>query len=333
METSQVEEHIMQNEGEETKRCTNCSRGPQPLSVFTKDGRVLNRCLKCREKDSKRSKRPDVREKKYAAHKISKPWVRYRERLREKDERGFLDHNNKVAKQWRDANREHIREWHRHNLNVNYRANMESAKKKGIPMELSEDDYKVLMQNPCTYCGFLDEDKKFGGVDRLDSSKGYTKENSVSCCKTCNFMKTCLDPVTFIDRARHIANATQMPNAWPKTKKTTYMKHKKSAEQRNIPCDLTSDEHETLVNSQCYYCHVDAAGGIDRLDSKLGYNVENCAACCTECNYFKKTMSPEQLMDQCMRIAAFWSSRDQSYHDKFGYVPRNTKSVTQRTKF
>ena len=213
---------------------------------------------------------------------------------------------------------------------------MYSAKKKGIRMELSEEEYKELMQQPCTYCGFLDEKKGFGGVDRMDSSKGYTKENCVSCCKKCNFMKTCLDPVTFIDRARHLANITQKPNAWPKTKITSYVQHKNSAENRKISCDLTIDDHDALVTSQCSYCRINNAGGIDRKDSKLGYSVENCVACCAECNYFKKTMTPEQLIDQCNRIASFWesgSSSDQSYQDIFGEIPRNNKSLSRRTTY
>ena len=333
-EVEEVEEEEAEEAEEETKRCTNCSRGPQPMSVFTKDGKVLNRCLKCREKDSRRSKRPDVRERKYAANKIAKPWVTYRERQRENNERGFLDHNNEVAQQWRDENREHVREWSRNSLHKNWDANMRSARKKNIAMELSEDEYKNLMQQSCTYCGFLDEKKKFGGVDRMDSSKGYTKENAVSCCKKCNFMKTCLDPVTFINRARHIANVVQNPNAWPKTKKTSYVKHKESAKNRKISCDLTTDEHEMLVVSQCHYCcRLDSAGGVDRKDSQIGYRVDNCVPCCAECNYFKKTMNPEQLMDQCTRIATFWSDSVQSYHDKFGHVPRNLRSVTKRTTF
>ena len=143
----------MENEEEATKKCTNCSRGPQPMSVFTKDGRVLNRCFKCREKNSKRSKKTEVREKKYAHNKITKPWIKYREKQREKDERGFLDHNNEVHRRWRDANREHVNEWLRKSLHHRYDANMRSAKAKGISVELSEEEYKELMVQRCTYCG------------------------------------------------------------------------------------------------------------------------------------------------------------------------------------
>jgi hypothetical protein len=319
METNATEDQVMKNEEEETKRCTNCSRGPQPLSVFTKDGKVLNRCLKCREKDSKRSKRPDVRERKYAANKIAKPWIKYREREREKDEQAFLDHNNEVSRKWREDNPEHINKWYRNSLHHNYSQNMRSAKKKGIPVELSEEEYKGLMQQPCTYCGFLDEKKGFGGVDRMDSKLGYTKENAASCCKTCNYSKLCLDPVTFINRARHIASVStnalvgeDHSEAWPDARETNYWRHKASAAARQIECTLSSQDHERLVNSLCEYCE-GKGGGIDRKDSNTGYMIDNCVPCCTECNYMKKTLSPQDFRDQMINIAEFWEGRSFDY--------------------
>lgn len=46
-----------------------------------------------------------------------------------------------------------------------------------------------LMENvtskPCIYCGKIDTI----GCDRLDNTKGHTKDNVVPCCKTCNNLK------------------------------------------------------------------------------------------------------------------------------------------------
>lgn len=36
---------------------------------------------------------------------------------------------------------------------------------------------------PCTYCGDTQEEI---GCDRIDNSKGHTKDNVVPACKTCN---------------------------------------------------------------------------------------------------------------------------------------------------
>lgn len=79
---------------------------------------------------------------------------------------------------------------------------------KGFSDVLGFDDFCLLSKSPCKYCGAehskeiedrLNESKKgkrlsehilrCNGIDRVDSSSGYTKINSVPCCKLCNFAK------------------------------------------------------------------------------------------------------------------------------------------------
>lgn len=59
------------------------------------------------------------------------------------------------------------------------------ANKLGIPFELSVDDFQNIISSPCVYCG----SSRQIGIDRLDSSDGYTHENSRPCCTMCNLMK------------------------------------------------------------------------------------------------------------------------------------------------
>ena len=73
---------------------------------------------------------------------------------------------------------------------------------------LNLDSFKLKSKSPCKYCGLahskeiedrLNESKtqkrmsdfilKINGIDRVDIAKGYTEENTVSCCKFCNFAK------------------------------------------------------------------------------------------------------------------------------------------------
>ena len=51
--------------------------------------------------------------------------------------------------------------------------------------ELTKEHVKALINQPCIYCG----DTERIGVDRADSSKGYTIENSKPCCTRCNIIK------------------------------------------------------------------------------------------------------------------------------------------------
>lgn len=95
----------------------------------------------------------------------------------------------------------------------------------------NKEDYLKICVQPCYYCGGFDlrnkyysksarrgnapaisdddlvlYDVKMNGVDRMDSSIGYTIENSVSCCKRCNFMKSNLGYQEFIDKIKQIYN-------------------------------------------------------------------------------------------------------------------------------
>lgn len=59
-----------------------------------------------------------------------------------------------------------------------------SDKKRGVKAcNMSIDYFLELIKNPCSYCGD-DEDKI--GLDRIDNTKGHTKDNVVPCCHLCN---------------------------------------------------------------------------------------------------------------------------------------------------
>jgi len=93
-------------------------------------------------------------------------------------------------------------------LKVQYSHLKRRNQKMGFSDAIEFDDFAKLAKSPCKYCGVeyskeiedrLNESKKnkrlsdhvlkCNGVDRVDSSKGYTKDNSVPCCKVCNYAK------------------------------------------------------------------------------------------------------------------------------------------------
>ena len=72
-------------------------------------------------------------------------------------------------------------------LEIKYKQYQYSAEKRRLIFKLSFKEFKSLLRGKCYYC-----DKKpnpFSGIDRVDSSVGYVKKNSVSCCVKCNRMK------------------------------------------------------------------------------------------------------------------------------------------------
>lgn len=65
------------------------------------------------------------------------------------------------------------------------------AKKKSIFADLTIEEFRKAIANPCYYC-----ENKLGlpvqvgiGLDRLDPNLGYTCANVVSCCEFCNSIK------------------------------------------------------------------------------------------------------------------------------------------------
>lgn len=73
-----------------------------------------------------------------------------------------------------------------------------SAKQRGLCMSLTWDVFVKLSDGNCAYCGIsplqchktqYGDAILYNGIDRVNSSEGYTAENTVSCCKVCNRAK------------------------------------------------------------------------------------------------------------------------------------------------
>lgn len=88
------------------------------------------------------------------------------------------------------------------------------AKKANRDFEFSKEEFRNLIIQSCVYCGdaLTNERKsprsygefKYTGLDRVDSSKGYTKENTVPCCSMCNYMKRHHSTETFLNHIKRI---------------------------------------------------------------------------------------------------------------------------------
>jgi hypothetical protein len=76
-------------------------------------------------------------------------------------------------------------------------------KKKWCDTEIiTIETFKELSDQACTYCG----EKSEMGIDRIENDKGYTKENSISCCKFCNYMKKHWTKEFFLEHIKKIYN-------------------------------------------------------------------------------------------------------------------------------
>jgi len=128
---------------------------------------------------------------------VCKSCKREEHRAKYQNDSEYREKRNASRKKWRQENIELVRERNKkyaakRNLSLEgklakYKYN---AKKRNLSWELTDEEFELYWQKPCTYCG--DEIAAIG-IDRIDSSKGYTIKNTTSCCEVCNRVKMAHD--------------------------------------------------------------------------------------------------------------------------------------------
>jgi hypothetical protein len=302
-------------ENELKQKCTNCKCYRIESEFIGKSGGVVKRCFKCREKDTKQKKRPDIIEKRNKRQNEKKYYIKYREKKRAENEEDYLKHNSENMKKWCQNNKEHLAKWRTQNFTHRFWAIKQQAQKKGILWneDLTDEMCYKMMTSNCFYCNFV-PDKSLNGIDRMDGMGGYEKKNTVSCCKNCNFIKGSLDPETFIKRCKHISKhfggkGILNKDIWPDTKSSIYSDYLYRAAKKDLDFVLTKEQFTNFTIEKCYYCDKSASkihkNGIDRKDNEIGYIISNCASCCSQCNYMKGSLTEDEFIETCKRVSDY----------------------------
>lgn len=107
----------------------------------------------------------------------------------------------------------------KHAVNHLYAGYKSDAKSRNYEFEITVEEFKSMIKSECFYCGvknsnsYMDtkprkagnqEPYLYNGVDRVDNEIGYTKENCVAACRSCNISKHTLTQDYFIERAYKI---------------------------------------------------------------------------------------------------------------------------------
>jgi hypothetical protein len=102
-------------------------------------------------------------------------------------------------------------------FNLTYRHYYRSAKDREIEFALTKQQFRQLCESECFYCKVpplqiagsyvkkINGAFTYNGVDRKDSSMGYTVQNSLPCCWICNRAKGDMafeDFQSYLDRFR-----------------------------------------------------------------------------------------------------------------------------------
>ena len=101
-------------------------------------------------------------------------------------------------------------------INALYGSYLSKAKGKDIVFELKKEEFEILTQSNCYYCGekpsnikYLENCKGFyvyNGIDRVNSLGGYILDNVVPCCTTCNKAKLTMSTDEFKSWIKRVYN-------------------------------------------------------------------------------------------------------------------------------
>jgi hypothetical protein len=91
--------------------------------------------------------------------------------------------------------------------------------------------------------------------------------------------------------------------------------YRRNANKCHRTFNLSSELAKKLFEGVCHYCESPPSNlyssrlgtytynGIDRVDSSIGYEPENCVSCCADCNYMKSDSTRSEFIERCFRIA------------------------------
>lgn len=64
------------------------------------------------------------------------------------------------------------------------------AGRRNYEWSITLEQYTDLLEDCCFYCmNFFTQARAGVGLDRIDNSKGYTIDNVIRCCRTCNCIR------------------------------------------------------------------------------------------------------------------------------------------------
>jgi hypothetical protein len=200
------------------------------------------------------------------------------------------------------------------------------AKDRNKNYELTDEDIIHIVYKLCIYCGKMSK-RNFNSIDRRDNNKGYIKDNIDVLCIKCNFMKYNYTVDDFIKYCYNIKNNYGSVIEKDKLLSDSFIHKlinrskndcKRKKKERNIKFLLSYKETEEVVKYKCYYCNdsnMDSKG-IDRIDSSIGYTVENSRSSCKICNYMKNDSNEIEFKKHIHDICNFLDKQNKIYDVK-----------------
>jgi hypothetical protein len=108
----------------------------------------------------------------------------------------------KILKRRASAKANKVKHQYHKQPKFRYATYKRGAEKRGYCFDLTIEEFSSYWNTTCNYCNDYIEGI---GLDRKDNTTGYTKDNVVACCTTCNMMKHTMSQEKFVNQCKKIA--------------------------------------------------------------------------------------------------------------------------------
>ena len=211
-----------------------------------------------------------------------------------------------------------------------YRSNAEHHKRI---FALSRQQFRNISVLPCAYCREPPKQiarsghsqQLISGIERIDSTEGYTSENCVPCCTSCKRAKGRLNSKEFASWIAALAQPKEIKAlgaALPDNAATRllYSNYSSNAKAKNVAFDIEFSHFLLTTAQNCHYCgsppnretrygksHI-CYNGLDRIDSTIGYAECNSVACCWNCSNGKGSKTVMDFRAWALKVSNFTSA-------------------------
>jgi hypothetical protein len=217
------------------------------------------------------------------------------------------------------------------------------ASSKGIAFELTKEEVAAMAEEPCFYCGDLNNDYR---VDAVDVVTGFVQGNVKPCCQPCNRFKKDYGQKDFLRimcnvGATHVSSLEthvqwtpvyEFVNPVKDVNSSPFVVYKENATRLGREFQMTKGEFEILANDSCHYCGIsrpNATNGVDRVDSTKGYIPGNIVTCCGPCNLMKNNFAYTTFVDKAIKIMRLWAPRINACP---GFFDESTESSARKAE-
>lgn len=137
----------------------------------------------------------------------------------------------------------------------------------------------------------------------------FTDDRLTKTCKTCRSQ----------NNIQNLRRDRDHRNLWTRTNlNRAFYCCQRDAKIRDIEFHLTKDEFMEIIKENCVYCgdisEEKQFNGVDRVDSKGHYTIDNCVSACTLCNYLKHAMPVDLFFQRIEHILTHSGKVEGKFH-------------------